>query len=326
MSDPARAGGRDALAAAWAEWLEEALEDRVLAAEDVSSPWGSTRTWRVRLQGHRVVALQASADGAAMERRRRVASRMVTSAPSLGVARPLAWRQVDGRHVLASEWIPGTRATRLLGSAADAARLAVAMGRAAAKIRSVPVHGLGLSTTWTDPATLEAELEGWLATVREGMPSGTWRERQAALPAVAAAAASGPAVLAHGDLVPVNLLVDGPRVAILDLEAARSAPPAFDIARAGAVIGRYHPAAWRAMEGPLLEAAAIPRNHETAAQLGAMAAALALESAADAVRTGEDARRVAETIDDEPSWGRVGALRAPGFSVPASSAASRRPR
>ena len=326
MSDPARASRPDALSAAWAGWLEDALEDRILAAEDVSSPWGSTRTWKVQFPGHRFVALQVSADRAAMDRRRRVASRIVASAPPLGVARPLAWRQVEDRHLLASEWIPGTRATRLLGSAADAARLAVAMGRAAATLRSVPVRGLGLSTTWSDPAALEAELRGWLAMVREGMPSGTWHERQAALPAVAAAAASGPAVLAHGDLVPVNLLVDGTRVAILDLEAARSAPPAFDIARAGMVIRRYHPAAWQAMEGPLLEAAAIPRNRETAAQLAAIGAALALESAAEAVRTGEDARRVVETIDEEPSWGRVGAPPAAGFSARASSPAPPAPR
>ena len=40
-----------------------------------------------------------------------------------------------------------------------------------------------------------------------------------------------PAVLAHGDLTPSQLLVDGPQVGLVDLDGARQAEPAFDLGR-----------------------------------------------------------------------------------------------
>ncbi len=108
--------------------------------------------------------------------------------------------------------------------------LARAMGEMLAAFRELPTAGLDVDRTWADPATLATRAGEWAAA------STDLSERERALLAaelvrVPELFRGRPAVLAHGDFSPVNLLTDGTSLTgLVDFESTRLADPLFDVA------------------------------------------------------------------------------------------------
>ena len=133
--------------------------------------------------------------------------------------------------------IPGVREARLdddppaivfealpgepIAAGGDAATEAMArpMGELLAAFRELPAAGLELDRLWADPERLAARAAEWAGEeipLLERLPA-LFHDR--------------PAVLAHGDFAPVNVLTDGTGITgLLDFEAVRLADPLFDAA------------------------------------------------------------------------------------------------
>jgi aminoglycoside phosphotransferase (APT) family kinase protein len=292
-------GGRHDLTTPWRRWLEGALCDTALRAEDVSSRWGATVTMKVTLATRGPVALQASRDGPAMERRRVLAEHLRARTATPRIPRPLAWTARAGTHLLATEWLEGQRATELLAGPEGARRLAGLMGSAIATIGTVDAADLGLEPTWADPQLLDGAVAEWLRETRDALPRAVWARVRREVAVVPEAVASGARVLAHGDLVPVNMLIAGDHVAVLDLEHARLGTPAFDVAHARSILRHYHPSAWRVMERTFLGAAGSPTDRRALDRLDAIAHGQGLMRLASSIRAGESTEAPVAWLVDE---------------------------
>jgi aminoglycoside phosphotransferase (APT) family kinase protein len=102
------------------------------------------------------------------------------------------------------------------------AGMARAMGKLLAAFRTLPTAGLDLDDRWADPSRLAAHAADWTA----GIP-----EAGAVAEQIPALFSGRPAVLAHGDFAPVNVLTDGTSLTgLLDFESVRLADPLFDAA------------------------------------------------------------------------------------------------
>lgn len=100
--------------------------------------------------------------------------------------------------------------------------LARAMGHLLAAFRTLPTAGLDLDDRWADPTRLAAHATDWTA----GIP-----EARAVAAQIPSLFSGRPAVLAHGDFSPVNVLTDGTSLTgLLDFESVRLADPLFDVA------------------------------------------------------------------------------------------------
>jgi len=146
-------------------------------------------------------------------------------------ARPVACPQVLGRcaelDLTLISRVPGRRPD--LRSADD---LEAALDGAARVAAAVHTSGIAAG-----PAhTLEDELARAalaVAVIRDDAPELAVRLSEALERAGAAAARipAQPAVLAHGDLTPSQLLLDGDRVGLVDFDGVCQAEPAFDLGR-----------------------------------------------------------------------------------------------
>jgi aminoglycoside phosphotransferase (APT) family kinase protein len=100
--------------------------------------------------------------------------------------------------------------------------LAREMGYLLAAFRTLPTAGLDLDDRWADPSRLAAHAADWTADIPAA---------RAIADQVPALFAGRPAVLAHGDFSPVNVLTDGTSLTgLLDFESVRIADPLFDVA------------------------------------------------------------------------------------------------
>lgn len=262
----------------WVPRLEACLGDQVMDVVDVSSPWRrDTTTFRVTTARAARFAVQCSAVATRAERRRIVMERVARAVPSLRTPPVVAWWTTLDAVILVTEWRPGVSGGSMLADPGSARRLASFLGEAAAVIQSVATDGLAIDHAWADADRLAEAARGWLAMGSPAPSRADGRRLDRAIASAAALVASGPVGLAHGDLVPVNVLVDGSTMALIDLEDARVAPAAYDLARARATVRRYHPAAWAAMEGPMLEAAGLRRGTDAMATFDDLAMIQELE-------------------------------------------------
>jgi aminoglycoside phosphotransferase (APT) family kinase protein len=108
------------------------------------------------------------------------------------------------------------------------AALARPMGELLAAFRELPVEGIELDDLWAEPARLADRARDW----GEAIADPTERTALAnLLDGFADLFADRPAVLAHGDFAPVNVLTDGTAITgLIDLEDVRLADPLFDAA------------------------------------------------------------------------------------------------
>ena len=202
-----------------------------------------------------------------------------SAAPGLPVPEVLGGDARANPPFAVMSYLPGEPGDALLATPAGASRLGRLAGDAAAALAAVPPAALGrsLPRTWSDPGRLAAAAAGWL---REAAPLLHPPEAEAVravldrIPGLLA----GPPVVAHGDLAPVNLLVDGERLAgILDLERLRLAPAAFDAAWFRLLVHHHHPERWPDAGPPLLAALGLPDDEATAATLDDLAVLACLE-------------------------------------------------
>ena len=221
------------------------LDSAIVAAEPLL--WGFTnRSWRVDLADGRRVAAQQYPDPVAAARRVRIMRQLPGRFAAAGLPRLPRILATTGVTVV-TEWVDGAVGSELLESGVSTA-VAIAASDVARRLRQVEVDGLDLPDEWasaSDLASISAErtaaLDGLSLPAREAMTG--------AFEALDDIYRSRSPVFAHGDLNPTNVLVgeDGRIVALLDVEFARLAPPAFDAAWWDWVIRFHHGRTWPRM-------------------------------------------------------------------------------
>jgi Ser/Thr protein kinase RdoA (MazF antagonist) len=139
---------------------------------------------------------------------------------ALAPAAAAAWIPIRGPG--SSDPLPGTA---VAGLGLDTPRfppLARLMGQLLVRFQTLPYDGLGLDDTWADPRRLADRARPWARAVGAGA------DVVGTLPELFA---GRPAVLAHGDYTPANVVTDGTRLTcLLGFGSTRIADPLFDVA------------------------------------------------------------------------------------------------
>lgn len=209
---------------------------------DLTAEWArDTRSVLLEtVTGERVVA-QWGRDRRAIARRLRVGRWLATTAPDIPIAPIVAGDAGAPVPYAITRFIAGVSGRRLLASAEGAAELGRAVGAIAASFARVGLAGIGLTRRWTDPAALRAGAERWLDAGAGDLGARQARQMANLLRAPLLEPRDEPR-FAHGDLAPVNVIVqDDGRAVLLDFEAARIASPLFDAASWSWVLGYHHP-------------------------------------------------------------------------------------
>lgn len=230
-------------------WAQAACPGDIVSA--VRAPWGFTHeTWIVTRGGGPAVAVQRRRDRSDPTRPRARAVREALRAAGLPVPEPSS-APPDGAHaVVVLPLMFGAPAAALLGGAGGAEEAGVLCGSVAAQLAGIACDGLGLPRTWASGGRLGAAGRTWVSRCAGSLHARSLRTIDTVLETAAAEADLASGRLVHGDLAPVNILVQHGRVsAILDLDRARVAHPLFDAAWFMWVVTHHHPqvaeAAWR---------------------------------------------------------------------------------
>jgi Ser/Thr protein kinase RdoA (MazF antagonist) len=260
------------------------LGSRVLEVGDLTRPWTSgVRTSLVTLEdGRRVVHQEGAptvAGRAGIARRLRFARALRSAAPGLPVPEVLDGDERASPPFAVTSHIPGEPGDALLATPAGAALLGRLAGGAAVALAAVPPAAIGrsLPRTWADPGRLASAAARWLREAAPLLDASEAKAGRAVLDRVPVLLA-GPPVVAHGDLAPVNLVVQGKRLAgIVDLERLRLAPAAFDAAWFRLLVRHHHPERWPDAGAPLLAALGLRDDEATAGALDDLAVLACLE-------------------------------------------------
>jgi Ser/Thr protein kinase RdoA (MazF antagonist) len=146
--------------------------------------------------------------------------------------------------------VSGAPAARLLGEAAGAEEAGLLCGGVASQLAGIAWDGLGLPSTWASGDRLRSAGRDWARRCAGSLSDGSLGVVGGLIETAAGEVDGASSRLAHGDLAPVNILVEHGRVtAILDLDRARVAHPLFDAAWFSWVVTHHHPevaaSAWR---------------------------------------------------------------------------------
>lgn len=254
----------------------------VAAAEPAR--WGtSSRTTFVTLRSGRHVVVQLPRSSVAAAVRLRIARLLDGRLRAAGIPAP---RLLAGDHRLGApphvvtERIEGETGNVLLDDPTDAIALATEMGRLARAISAVEIADVRLPSTWSDPARLAAAAARWLARIRGELGDADAATVAGLLRRVPAAFAGRPVVLAHGDWVPVNVIVRGRAVVgVVDWEQARLADRLFDLAWWAWIVRFHHPDRYAASVPALFETAGVALDGATVERCRLLVVARLLEAA-----------------------------------------------
>lgn len=230
-------------------WALAAGPEGIVAG--VHAPWGFTHeTWILSRDDGPAVAVQRRRDRSDPTRPRARAVRGAVRAAGLPVPEPAAVPSYGGRRVVTLPFVVGAPAAALLGTEEGAEAAGLLCGRVAGTLAGIAPESLGLGRTWASGSRLRTASKAWLDGCAGELPERHLRTVHALLDLAVSAVDGASAVLAHGDLAPVNVLVhDGSVTAVLDLDRARAAHPDFDAAWFLWVVTHHHPevaeAAWR---------------------------------------------------------------------------------
>ena len=211
--------------------------------------WGfANRTDIVTTAGGDRLVVQRYRDGALAAHRIKTMAALAGPLAQRGIPTPVVQRvQLDDDppwatfDLLAGVPVPDAGVHGLGG--AQFPHLAMRMGDLQRRIATVPVEGLDLPGAWADPRTLAADASGWLDQIADGIGVGNAETIRRTIAEVGRLFRDRPAVLAHGDFAPVNVLVaDGEITGLLDFESTRLADPLFDVAWWAWVVGFHHQA------------------------------------------------------------------------------------
>lgn len=216
--------------------------DRALVEQALGRPvaridgarWGFTNTTRmITLADGTSVVLQRYGTGEDAEQRIRVMRALRDRAAQLGleIPRVLAVELEGASRWAILERLPGVPLVEAEDVGLEGPRFAIMareMGALLARLQRLDVSDLELDSTWADPRRLAEAAARW----GERLPRLGARERASLgtlvrdMPQLFA---SRPAVLTHGDFVPINVLTDGASITgLLDFEFTRLADSLFD--------------------------------------------------------------------------------------------------
>ncbi len=248
--------------------------------------------------GRRVVVKRFEGGDGGAEVRRAVA--LADRLPTAGIPTPaILSADPDGDPpIMVLSHIEGTNGAEWLDADARARHLAETMGALAIRFRHVRVEPGDADDAsrgpWSDGARLADAATGWLERLRPRLDAETGGTRAAKPPKRISRVIDTLAdiyngvepCLAHGDFVPVNVLLgpDGTLAGVLDLGAWRIAHPWLDVAWWGWVVRTFHPEAWTAAWPSMLASAGVPSGDASARTLHALEVVRCLEWAA----TGDD--------------------------------------
>ncbi|HEU4323320.1 MAG TPA: phosphotransferase [Roseiflexaceae bacterium] len=262
----------------------------VVASE--RSRWGfENRTDLVTLADGRRLVVQQVANRALAAHKLRLGRLLPERLAAVGIATPrqlAADTQADPPYAV-REYLPGLPGPSALGSDAEAAALARAMGALLPRLARVVTEGAGLSRVWAEPDRLLALSRRRLERAAALLAPADLQTLASTIDEAGSLLAGRTACFAHGDFCPVNVLLAEPHAsslkpqapsltALLDLEFARVADPLFDAAWWGLIVRYHHPARWQVAWPHLLDAAGIPADAETLRRIAAIQRLRCLET------------------------------------------------
>jgi aminoglycoside phosphotransferase (APT) family kinase protein len=213
------------------------LDDLALpVARSERADWGfQNRTDLVTLATGERVVVQRYRRRADAEHRLRVMRALAVPAAEAGIPIP---RVRDADLGAEPPWVVFDRLPGVPIPAPEAGDLgldgprfpdaAAMMGELLARFRRLEAPGLALDGPWADPPRLAAAAATW-ADRAGALDPPSQAALAALLDGVPGLFAGRPAVLAHGDFAPVNVLVDGGALSgLVDFESVRLADPLFD--------------------------------------------------------------------------------------------------
>lgn len=245
-------------------WLEAVLDDRVQRIAERTSPWNKgTRTFRVDLVHRGRVGVQVGRPEHSQRIRRRIsASRFVAAgAPQLRVPHILADGADAELPFVVTRWIEGKLASTLLATPSATMQAATRLHAVLGELSRLPPAPSDLSTVWADPEQLQRAALQWLAGVAERLDARAADVVADCVERTRTALDFASPVFAHGDVVPVNVLIDERGVVtLLDFEDARLAIGAFDRAMLWTTLAIHHPEAAAAFESLIAKPGAAPSS------------------------------------------------------------------
>ena len=179
------------------------------------------------------------------------------------------------------EYLFGEPGATRMGTIEGATQIARAMGALLPRLATVATTDVELDTSWADPISLAKQSHEQLARCHTLLGAPIVAALEATIAELPAHFTGRPAVFAHGDFCPVNVLIQRSNVqtfersnvevvGLLDLEFARIADPLFDAAWWGWVVRYHHPERWVAAWPHLLAAASIAPSAATTARVQAL--------------------------------------------------------
>ena len=275
----------------------------------VRARWGfANRTDIVTTAGGDRLVVQRYRDGALAAHRIRTMAALAGPMAQRGITIPAARRvQLDADPPwaifgqLAGVPVPDADVHGPAGT--QFPHVAFRMGDLQRRISGISLDGLDLPTAWADPRTLAADASGWLNQIAGRIAVEEANVLRRTIADVGRLFRDRPSVLAHGDFVPVNVLVaDGEITGLLDFEATRCADPLFDVAWWAWVVGFHHPADLARSLAAFLEGAAVRRDAHLDERIRALQQLRLLELAATSAGERPAAAdmwiaRIAETLD-----------------------------
>ena len=276
--------------------IEQVIGDRWALISDLTHPWATTRSILVATSGGPAgvgrLVVQWGSDRAAIARRMRLGRRLADIAPGLPFPRIIGGDARAPVPFLVSTFVEGRGGQLMLGSNRQAATLGRLAGAISRDVAALDPTGLRLSRRWADPDHLGVAVGDWAARPRSGLDGPLLHRVLDLAQRVPEVIGRAPPVFAHGDLVPVNVVVANGRIAgLLDLEHARLAHPLHDAAWWNAIIGAHHPDRVGSAVGAFLEAAGIPHDDTTLTRLRCLAACQSLERIVGLPASAQAARR-----------------------------------
>lgn len=225
-------------------WLADLFGPCLRAATPL--PWGfHNETWRVLLADGSLLAVSRLADdgGARLSAASLDEVCRCLGEAGLPVPAPVGPWALESAGVQVTPFIAGRVAASMLSEPSGPRLVGSLAGSIIRRLSTIDPTGLAIPTLWVEPDRLAAEASRWSHRVAPFLSAPDRGRLDAAIRAAAVLLVGRPGVLAHGDLAPVNMLVQGNRLSgLIDLEAVRLADPLFDAAWFDWLLRFHHPA------------------------------------------------------------------------------------
>ncbi|MFI5777985.1 phosphotransferase family protein [Nocardia sp. NPDC051570] len=214
-------------------WLEGALGQPVTDA--TPADWGfRNRTEMVTLGDGTRVVVQRFRRRADVERRMRVLDALRDPAAAKEIPIPsirTADADADPPWIVFEE-LPGTPAAEeVTPTSSQLPALAHSMGALLAAFSGLHCPDLELDDSWARPRYLAARADAWAECLAPALTPDQITTVEDVLDDLPDLFDGRPAVLAHGDFAPMNILAEGAKITgLVDFESVRLADPLFDVA------------------------------------------------------------------------------------------------